>query len=144
MLDHRLRTQVDAALRHALARTGPEQYHRDCALVLEVMAVALRLDVIATFHALAQHALAIGWPQEAVLEQEPLDGPLMLALEAVGDILASQRVGGLVAGALGMARWLYVCLQNGDRERLSAMASAIESRVHIVVRPAQPVIQELH
>ena len=144
MLDHGLHTQVDAALRHALALTGPEQYHQDCSLVLEVVLLASRLGITVTFDTLAQDVLVVGFPDDALLDQTPSDMRLMMALEAVNDILEGHRLNDLLSGVLGMARWLYVCLQNGDRGRLRAMAATIQRRAHSNVTTVQVASQELH
>ena len=128
MHDHGLQRQVDAALSRAIGLTGPEQHQRDCALILDVVRYAYGLNVDTALTLLAQEVLVIGFPHERVGDQTPRDLPLMLSLEAVGDIVAAQPLDDLLSGLLGMTRWVYVCLADGDHAKLRTLAQHIETR----------------
>lgn len=128
MHDHGLRQQVDAALRRAINLTGPEQYHRDCALVLELVREAFSLGIEAALTQLAQDVLVVGFSGERAADQGTGDRQLMMALEAINDILEAHRLDDMLSGVLGMARWVYVCLSDGDRRRLRELALLIEHR----------------
>jgi hypothetical protein len=127
MHDHGLRQQVDAALRHAIALTGPEQYHRDCALILELTRTALNLGLEFVLERLARELLAVGFSHERVTDPSTADRQLMMCLEAVQDILAAQRLSGLLEAVRGMVRWVYVCLADGNHDLLRALALGIET-----------------
>lgn len=131
MHDYGLQQQVDAALRHAIALTTDEQHHRDCALILELVRQALNIDCRSALDLLAQDVMVIGFSSERISLCQTADRQLMMSLEAIDDIVEAQPVTDLMAGVLGMARWVYVCLVDGDHGRLRALASCVERTVFV-------------